>query len=100
MTTKTYQAQLPLRNHRIVTPRPMPRPLLPPAQPSHSEMAMKLKRFIEEAVNQGFWYCNDCHCSCERIEGEQGQPAHCHRCKGHRLVYNPPMEIALQQEAV
>ena len=99
MTTTTYQAHLPLRNHRIVTPVPLPpRRPLPPAQPSHSDLAAKLRRFLAVSVFGG-WFCQDCQDLCERNEGEQGQPAHCHKCGSHRLQYIPPVH-ELQKEEV
>ena len=98
MTTKIYQAQLPLRNHRIVTPQPMPRPLRPPDLENSPSLADQLKRKIESVFATGFWFCNDCDCMCERIEGEQGQPAHCATCGSHRIEWNPPA-YQLQPEA-
>lgn len=99
MTTKIYQAQLPLRNYRIVTPRPLPRPLQPARLVDVDLIRDQLKRNIESVLMNGFWFCADCDCMCERIEGENGQPAHCDRCGGHRIAYNPPVDQALQPEA-
>jgi hypothetical protein len=42
------------------------------------------------SVASGFWFCRDCQARCEREEGEQGQPAHCSRCRSHRIQYFPP----------
>ncbi len=98
MTTKTYQAQLPLRNYRIVTPVPLPRRPLPPQSQTQTELADKLKRQIQSIFEQGFWFCKDCDCRCERIEGEQGQPAHCDRCGSPHIEWNPPVHQALQPE--
>jgi len=44
-------------------------------------------RLTDLALN-GFWFCHDCASVCERIEGEQGQPAHCKRCRSHRIEWN------------
>ena len=87
---KTYHAQLPLRNHRIVSPQP-PRPL-------DLDRKLKLWRFAT-AVLSGFWFCADCQDITERIEGEQGQPAHCERCGGHRITWNPPTQHPTQEVA-
>lgn len=39
----------------------------------------------------GGWWCYDCESECERMEGEQGQPATCGRCGSHRIQYQPPI---------
>ncbi|MGB7767415.1 MAG: hypothetical protein WBN22_00980 [Verrucomicrobiia bacterium] len=97
---KTYQAQLPLRNHRIVTPVPLPpRHPLPPAPPSQSALSHRIKRFIEDVLLDGYWFCNSCDMRCERLEGEQGQPAHCHRCNSPRIEWIPPIDQRKQPEA-
>jgi len=98
MTTKTYQAQLPYRKYRIVTPRPLPRRPQPPGSDNGQTLADQIKRNIAEVLASGFWFCKDCDCICERIEGEQGQPAHCNRCCSPRIEWNPPVEVALQRE--
>lgn len=46
----------------------------------------RLKRVFRE----GFWYCHHCEATCEREEGEQGQPAHCERCCSPRIEWCPP----------
>jgi hypothetical protein len=99
MTTKVYQAQLPLSNYRIVTPRPMPRPPRPPELVNLDALAGKLRRKIETVLAEGFWYCTDCDARCDRIEGEQGQPAHCQRCGSAHIFWNPPVDQVLQPEA-
>jgi uncharacterized paraquat-inducible protein A len=43
-------------------------------------------------LNNGSWLCDDCDSFCDRIEGENGQPAHCHRCGGYRLKFVPPFK--------
>ena len=101
-TVQIYQAQLPLRNHRIVTPLPMPpkRPR-PPETPRISDaLAHNLKRSVEYALMFGFWECRACGCKCERVEGEQGQPATSDCCHSPRLVWNPPLPLRLKKEAV
>jgi hypothetical protein len=42
------------------------------------------------AVDSGFWYCLDGEHICERMEGENGQPAHCSQCGSHRIEWNRP----------
>ena len=72
-TVQIYQAQLPLRNHRIVTPLPMPpkRPR-PPETPRISDaLAHNLKRSVEYALMFGFWECRACGCKCERVEASK-----------------------------
>jgi len=98
MTTKTYQAQLPLRNHRIITPRPMPRPIPPPDLENSAELAEVIKQKFLQAL-YGFWKCLDCDGPCEREESEQGQPAHCGTCGSHRIVWIKPAH-QLQPEVV
>jgi hypothetical protein len=101
MTTKIYQAQLPFRNHRIITPYPMPRPPRPPQSPALSDtLAHNLQRSVEQALMFGFWSCGSCNCKCERVEGEQGQPAHSNCCQSPRLTWNPPIDHALKKEVV
>jgi transcription initiation factor IIE alpha subunit len=56
----------------------------------------KLKDSLEKSLNHGFWFCQACEARCERIEGEQGQPAHCDLCGSHRIEYLPPITNALQ----
>jgi uncharacterized paraquat-inducible protein A len=77
----------------------MPRPLRPPESRTQSELAHQLQRNIETVLMNGFYFCDDCDCMCERMEGEQGQPAHCSRCGGHRINWNPPVDQVLQPEA-
>jgi hypothetical protein len=95
-TTKTYQAQLPLRNHRIVRPVPQPRPPVPPGvvemEAIGEEIRQKLREKIDEILFCGSWFCNDCKRFCERIEGEQGQPAHCDKCGSHRITFLEPLK--------
>jgi rubrerythrin len=69
----------------------MPRRPLPPAQPSHTDLADKLSRFFKDAALYGFWFCKSCDAPCERIEGEQGQPAHCDKCGSPRISWTQPM---------
>ena len=54
------------------------------------EMHGQLKSRVAQILTEGFWFCYGCDRSCERIEGEQGQPAHCSRCKSPRIEYHPP----------
>jgi hypothetical protein len=42
-------------------------------------------------LSDGGWWCLDCEKQTERIEGEQGLPAHCERCLSHRIQYQPPL---------
>jgi hypothetical protein len=99
MTTKIYQAQLPLRKHRIVTPLPLPRPLRPAQLEDPEQMLERFKRKLQSMYTEGFWDCKDCQAPCDREEGENGQPAHCHRCGSHRIKWNPPVDQVLQPEA-
>jgi hypothetical protein len=95
---KVYQAQLPMTTRRIksLTPLPANRPRLQ----TTDQLAHQLQRSIETVLMAGFWFCHDCDCMCERIEGEQGMPAHCDRCGGHRIEWNPPIDQALRKEGV
>jgi hypothetical protein len=104
-TTKTYQAQLPFRNSRIVTPIPRPRALKPPGVETESKADEALKRVaksfatlasLAELINHGFWFCADCKRICEREESDHGQPAGCGFCGSPRISYNGPVS---QQEA-
>jgi uncharacterized paraquat-inducible protein A len=56
------------------------------------EIRQKLHCKISDVINNGSWLCNDCDSFCDRIEGENGQPAHCHRCGGYRLKFVPPLK--------
>lgn len=99
MTTNTkYQAQLPLRNHRIVTPRPLPQPPRPAFLTDPQRLASELKHKISEVLLNGFWYCYGCESITEREEGEQGQPAHCGRCGSARVEWQPPVHQAMHHE--
>lgn len=95
---KMYQATLPMTTRKLKPFKP-----LPPSGPrlmTTDQLAQKLKRSIHQIFENGFWFCNDCDCICERIEGEQGQPAHCNRCGGHRIEWNPPIDQVLKKEGV
>ena len=96
-TTTRYQAQLPMTTRRFkpLTPPPPPRPTPPPPP----DLAHQLQRRIEHVLMEGFWFCTDCDAMCDRIEGENGQPAHCDRCHGPHIVWNPPIDHVLQPEA-
>jgi len=102
MTTKTYQSELPLRNHRIIKPVPMPRPPVAPeleaVQAQADNLRRKLTVQLETLLHEGFWLCSDCEQICDRIESENGQPASCSRCHGHRITWNPPINEALRKE--
>lgn len=87
------------RNLLPTTPPPPPRPVRPRLMTT-DQLAHDLQRRIETVLMAGFWFCRDCDCMCERIEGEQGQPAHCDRCGGHRIEWNPPVDQAIKVEAV
>jgi DNA-directed RNA polymerase subunit RPC12/RpoP len=70
-------------------------PLIEPGDLSEEQPASKyplqrrlMARFLHAL--QGGWYCLDCARATERDEGEQGQPAHCHYCKSHRIEYHRP----------
>lgn len=62
--------------------------VLPAAKAHHLRRRM-LANFIG-AVREGFWYCNDHDGLCDRVEGEQGQPAHCSVCGSHRIEFHQP----------
>ena len=98
---KTYQAQLPVaRSYRASR---WIRPTLPPPRPrvqTEAELARSIRHSVEHVLLSGFWYCSDCDARCERIEGEQGQPAHCDRCGSHRIEWNPPIDKLLKEEVV
>jgi len=49
-----------------------------------------LGRLLLSLQSGGYW-CDDCEHETERVEGEQGQPAHCQRCQSHRIEYQPPI---------
>ena len=84
---KTYQSVLPWQPQTAIAPTtPPPRP--PPPRPP-VDLAAKLF--------EGFWLCADCNRWCEREEGENGLPAHCHRCGSHRLTWQAPI---LQEASV
>lgn len=101
LTMKTYQAQLPLRNAipgRIITPVPMPsKPTPPMFEGNMSELKEKMKQRFLRALFGG-WHCHDCNAFCDRIEGEQGQPARCATCGSPRIRFIPP--VHQQQEAI
>jgi hypothetical protein len=48
---------------------------------------------FKNALRSGFWFCDDCQTSCERIEDDHGQPAHCHRCGSHRIAWTAPIIV-------
>lgn len=52
---------------------------------------------LAEMTVRGFWFCRGCNSTTERIEGEQGRPAHCAGC-GSPLTPNdwhkPVLEAA------
>jgi len=98
MTMKTYQAILPMTTRRLkpFAPLPPPRPRLQ----TTDQLAHQIQRSVETVLMAGFWFCHNCDCICERIEGEQGQPAHCHRCHSPRIEWNPPIDQALRKEGV
>jgi rubrerythrin len=52
----------------------------------------KLHRQINNILTNGSWICRDCELPCERIESENGQPASCHRCGGHRIYFLDPLK--------
>ena len=53
-------------------------------------LARELKTRITSVLLEGFWFCNRCEHTCEREEGEQGQPAHCGFCGSPDIVHYPP----------
>ena len=57
-------------------------------------LAAQMTSRFAQALRSGFWFCNDCRTSCERIEDDHGQPAHCHRCRSHRIEWNAPVIVA------
>jgi len=94
----TYQSQLNWQPPKIAptTPLPLPRPR-PPVVIDLGEITIEeavnevqLLDRLERALTEGFWFCVDGGHTCERIEGEQGQPAHCSVCARTRLEWNPP----------
>ena len=68
-------------------------------------IARKLKSQLSQIFRDGFWYCNSCESRCERIEDENGQPAHCDKCGSPRIDWNrptwlgEPLGLAPEQEA-
>jgi uncharacterized paraquat-inducible protein A len=56
------------------------------------EIRQKLHRQISDVLANGSWHCQDCDRFCDRIEGENGQPAHCSRCGGHKLNFVGPLK--------
>jgi uncharacterized paraquat-inducible protein A len=71
-----------------------------PREQTQTEPARSLRHSIEHVLLSGFWYCRDCDARCERIEGEQGMPAHCDRCGSHHIEWNPPIDQLLRKEGV
>jgi hypothetical protein len=96
MTSTTVKPGPTPRNHRITTPVPLPRSPRPPGLGNLDGLAEKMKRKLESVFLHGFWYCHDCERMIERIEGEQGQPAHCSHCGSPRIDWNPPIHQVLQ----
>ena len=97
---KVYQAQLPTaRSYRLRKRRTSPTPRPFPCQ-GETNLALQIRTRVEHVLLNGFWFCHTCDARCERIEGEQGQPAHCDRCGGHRIEWNPPIDQALRKEGV
>src|SRR6185369_13982280 len=45
-------------------------------------------RRLSELATNGFWYCISCESVCDRIEGENGQPARCSKCSSHRIHFS------------
>ena len=102
---KIYQAQLPMTTRRLkpLTPLPPPRPSRPfpdDRLQTTDDLARSLRHRIEFVLLSGFWFCRDCDGMCERIEGEQGMPAHCDRCGSYRIEWNPPVDQLVGKEAV
>jgi hypothetical protein len=56
-----------------------------------SQIGAKIKAKLSSLFKNGYWFCFDCETSCERVEGEQGQPDHCDRCGSHRIRWNAPI---------
>jgi len=55
-----------------------------------AQLGRELKARVTILLTEGFWFCNACEHTCERIEGEHGQPAHCKHCGSAKLEYYPP----------
>lgn len=54
----------------------------------------QLKSKLIEMFKTGFWYCQDCRQSTERIESDQGQPAKCGHCGSVRLEWRKPVILS------
>ena len=80
---KTYQSVLPASSRRECQ-----------AEATRQRHLAELKSNLAKIFADGFWFCHDCDTKCERIEGEQGQPAHCDRCGSARIDWNPPIWLA------
>ncbi len=57
---------------------------------NHHE-AHRRYRSLSDALKTGVWWCRSCEQTTERIEGENGQPAHCHVCRSPKIQYLPPI---------
>ena len=77
---KTYQSQLPMATAIKSNSPP--------------KWVGDLRARLIEMFSTGFWHCQDCDHSTERVEGEQGQPAHCGRCGSHRIQWRDPIFLA------
>jgi hypothetical protein len=100
---KLYQATLPMTTRRLkpLTPLPRPEPPRPfPDDRQTANLAHNLRRHIEEAFLLGYWECLACHCRCEWIEGEQGQPATSNCCHSPRVLWHPPIDQLVGKEGV
>jgi hypothetical protein len=75
---KTYQSVLPGATRKDCKPE------------RERKIGAQIKLRLFKAFSNGFWFCHDCQTSCERVEGENGQPSHCDRCGSPQIDWNKP----------
>jgi len=93
----TYRPKKVERNHRIVTPVPLPAKPQPPDLEDSAGLGERLRQRFLQALN-GFWKCDDCNAPCEIQESDHGQPNCCAACGSYRIHFVPPLH-QLQPEA-
>lgn len=66
----------------------MPLTLEKKAAPGH-DTRRRIESKLTHLMANGFWFCADCKRVTDRVEGENGQPAHClhANCKSYRIHF-------------
>lgn len=94
---KSYQSELPMataiKAERVTTQAPRPRPIIP-TRDDFARAGHQLRTTLTQMFSTGFWYCEDCRRSTERVESDQGQPAKCGRCGSVRIEWKKPIVLA------